>query len=287
MYRIGYVGASDAETTEAKYVLKVLIESYLNSKALQQQMNAAMRELNSAASAAGTQGYDEHKRAIAALKLTALDAGEIAKNSLARIQEVASKDFGIWQAVDGATQAMLSAGAVNRTYRTQSGTEISIQAGPSSVKAQVGAIPIALALVVAAVIVASIAAAVVSMLLTSSNRQYSSTVQKSVAFQVRASEEKLKLAEKLRAAADDLAAGRITKAQYDAIVKGTQDSIAIIDNAAAGVTKPNELPAPPSLGFGSALKVLVPVAIIGVAGFAAWKLGLFGVAKKQVEKRWG
>lgn len=286
MYRISYVGASDQEKAEAQATLKVLLSSYLNALSLQQTMNGQMRSLTVSAIAAGTTGSRGYLDAIASLKLTAQDAGSIAANSLERIKDISKKDPGIWQSLEMIRAEMSSSGTITtKTVKTQSGTQFSVSTG-TSIQQQVGVVPV-LVIVVVAIAVTAIASAVVAAVLTSSNRKYAATVQSTQRLLLKSAQDKLAVAAKIQQAADDLAAGRITRVQYDSMIDGYKASLEVIKDTEENVVKPSELPKPPSLGFGSALKVLVPVAIFGGIGYVAWKLGLFNVAKREISKRYG
>lgn len=282
----GVFGPSEQEKTEASLTLKVLCTSYLNSMSLQRQMNKAMRTLSESAAATQTTGSADYKSAMAALKVTAEDASSIAHNSLSRLQAISKKDPGIWDTMDQVAKAISEDRPVNVNVKTGQGTQITVQTGTTSIQSQVGFEPISTTVIIVVVIaITIISAAVIAVVLTQSNRDYSAAVQKRQSLFTKTAAGKLKIAEEVRKAGEDLAAQRITREQYDAKVNAANQSLAIINQAEAGLPALPEKPADPFGQIAKITKYIVPVVIIGGIGFAAYKIGLFDVAKKQIKQR--
>lgn len=278
----GLFGPSEAEKTDAAATLKVICSSYINAVALQQGMNKAMRELSASATASKYTDSADYKAAMAALKATAEDAAIIATNSLDRIKTISEKDPGVWDYMADLGNKVMAGTIVNETITTKDGTQIQISM--SSTTPQVGVLPIVL--IVVAVIVLAVAGAIVSVVLTKSNRDYTASVTGITNTLRKAAEQKLLVAQKVAQAGEDLAAGKITQAQHDELVSGYNASIKTITDTENALPKAKDIPkASNPLDFTASLKYAVPIVLVVGGIIVAWKTGLFGAAKKQLEKK--
>ena len=290
MYRISYVGGvviSEVETAKAN--LKIIIESYLNNLSLQRSMNQLMREMNLAAAAAGTQSEAAHRKAISEIQVTAKAAADEAKIALYHIQQVAKKDPKVWNIVDQAGQAIQNGQSADTTATTPDGTKIQIQTSRQNVGvgSQVGIAPIIIALVIISVAIVAVAVVCIFYLNRGEVKVYCETARVRLEGKRASAKMQMEAGQAIYDASVRLANKEITKEQYDIIVAGAK---AKIDTAVESEKSLPEKEDPPADLMEQLAKIapwIGGIAILGGVIYIASQTGLFGVAKKQIDKRWG